>query len=225
VALKNKAQVWTLQGVEKIRAKLPFPLLGLDSDNGSEFINESLYNFCQEHKITFTRSRPYRKNDSCFVEQKNYSVVRRAVGYQRFDTDEQLRILNELYEKLDLYTNFFQPSLKLKSKERHGARVTKKYHAARTPYQRLLDSSFIKEETKQQLRARYRTLNPAQLKRQIEALQRKLLASATSTTLNRKRQSIKRNGAKPAVEMTRVRKATKSVASLKRLEKSGKKAA
>jgi hypothetical protein len=224
-ALKNKAQVWTLQGVQKIRAKLPFSLLGLDSDNGSEFINETLQSFCAEHHITFTRSRPYRKNDSCFVEQKNYSVVRRAVGYQRFETELQLRLLNQLYEVLDLYTNFFQPSMKLKSKERQGARVTKKYHEARTPYQRLLDSSFIKEETKQQLRARYRTLNPAQLKRQIEALQRKLLATAVSTTLTRKRQGVKANAAKPAVEMTRLRKATKRVASLKRLEKSGKKAA
>ena len=224
-ALKNKAQVWTLAGVQKIRAKLPFPLLGLDSDNGSEFINESLYKFCQEHKITFTRSRPYRKNDGCFVEQKNYSVVRRAVGYQRFDTDEQLRSLNELYEVLDLYNNFFQPSMKLKSKERHGARVKKKYHEARTPYQRLLDSSFIKEETKQQLRERYHLLNPAQLKRQIEKLQQKLLATAVSTASTRKRQSAKRGAAKPAVEMTRMRKATKSVASLKRLEKSGEKAA
>lgn len=224
-ALKNKAQVWILEGVEKIRAKLPFSLLGLDSDNGSEFINETLYSFCQEHKITFTRSRPYRKNDSCFVEQKNYSVVRRAVGYQRFDSDEQLRLLNELYEVLDLYTNFFQPSMKLKSKARHGARVTKKYHEARTPYQRLLDSSFIAEASKQQLRARYRLLNPAQLKRQIERLQQKLLATAVSTTSTRKRASEKRRAPKPAVEMTRSRKATNRVASLKRLEKSGKKAA
>jgi hypothetical protein len=224
-ALQNKAQVWTLAGVQKIKAKLPFPLLGIDSDNGSEFINQTLYDFCQEHKITFTRSRPYRKNDSCFVEQKNYSVVRRAVGYQRCETDEQLQLLNQLYEPLDLYTNFFQPSMKLKSKERHGARVKKKYDKARTPYQRLLDSSFIKEETKQQLRARYHALNPAQLKRQIEGLQRKLLATAVSTALTRKRQRAKRSAAKPAVEMTRMRKATKSVASLKRLEKSGKRAA
>lgn len=224
-ALQNKAQVWTLAGVQKIKAKLPFPLLGIDSDNGSEFINQTLYDFCQEHKITFTRSRPYRKNDSCFVEQKNYSVVRRAVGYQRCETDEQLQLLNQLYEPLDLYTNFFQPSMKLKSKERHGARVKKKYDKARTPYQRLLDSSFIKAETKQQLRARYHALNPAQLKRQIEGLQRKLLATAVSTALTRKRQGAKRSAAKPAVEMTRMRKATKSVASLKRLEKSGKRAA
>lgn len=222
-ALKNKAQVWTLQGVQKIRAKLPFPLLGLDSDNGSEFINETLQSFCVGHHITFTRSRPYRKNDSCFVEQKNYSVVRRAVGYQRFDTELQLRLLNELFEVLDLYTNFFQPSMKLKSKERHGARVTKKYDQARTPYQRLLDSSFITAKTKQQLRARYHLLNPAQLKRQIEGLQRKLLATAVSTA--RTRQHAKRSGRKTAVEMTRLRKATKHVASLNRLEKSGKKAA
>ena len=224
-ALKNKAQVWTLEGVQKIKAKLPFPLLGLDSDNGSEFINETLYSFCQAQKITFTRSRPYRKNDSCFVEQKNYTVVRRAVGYQRCDTDTQLQLLNQLYEPLDLYTNFFQPSMKLQSKERHGARVKKKYDTARTPYQRLLNSSFIKEETKRQLRARYHSLNPAQLKRQIEGLQRKLLATAVSTALTRKRQSAKRGVTQPAVEMTRMRKATKSVASLKRLEKSDKRAA
>src|SRR6266545_1340647 len=173
----------------------------------------------------FTRSRPYRKNDSCFVEQKNYSVVRRAVGYQRFDTAEQLRLLNELYEVLDLYNNFFQPSMKLISKERHGARVKKQYDEARTPYQRLLDSSFIKEETKEQLRERYRLLNPAQLKRQLEKLQQKLLATAGRTSSTRKRQRAKRRAPKPAVEMTRMRKATKSVASRKRLEKSGKKAA
>lgn len=224
-AVKNKAQVWILEGVQKIRAKLPFSLLGLDSDNGSEFINETLYSFCQEHQITFTRSRPYRKNDSCFVEQKNYSVVRRAVGYQRFDTDEQLRLLNELYELLDLYTNFFQPSMKLKSKERQGARVTKKYDAARTPYQRLLDSSFVSEENKHQLRTRYRLLNPAQLKRRIERLQQKLLATAITTTRPRQPERASDRASKPAVEMTRSRKATKSIASRKRLEKSGKKAA
>lgn len=224
-ALKNKAQVWTLEGIGKIRAKLPFPLLGLDSDNGSEFINQTLYEYCQEHKITFTRARPYRKNDSCFVEQKNYSVVRRAVGYQRCDTEVQLRLLNQLYGPLDLYNNFFQPSMKLQSKERQGARVKKHYDKARTPYQRLLDASFITKEAKQQLRARYRLLNPAQLKRQIEQLQRKLLTTAVSTTVSRKRQSAHRRATKPAVEMTRLRKATKSVASRRRLEKSGKKAA
>ncbi len=212
--------------MQKIRAKLPFPLLGIDSDNGSEFINESFFRYCQDEKITFTRSRPYRKNDSCFVEQKNYSVVRRAVGYQRCDTDEQLRLLAELYQPLELYTNFFQPSMKLKSKERHGARVTKKYDRARTPYQRLLESSFIDEVTREQLRQRYELLNPAQLKRQIERCQRKLLATAARPRRSQRRLATKRRAARrPAVEMPRLRKATKSVASLSRLEKSAQKAA
>jgi len=225
-ALKNKAQVWTFEGLQKIRAKLPFPLLGIDSDNGSEFINESFFRYCQDEKITFTRSRPYRKNDSCFVEQKNYSVVRRAVGYQRCDTDEQLRLLAELYQSLELYTNFFQPSMKLKSKERHGARVTKKYDKARTPYQRVLESSFMDEVTKEQLRQRYELLNPAQLKRQIERCQRKLLATAARPRRSQRRLATKRRAARrPAVEMPRLRKATKSVASLSRLEKSAQKAA
>ena len=220
VALKNKAQVWTFAGIKKIRAKLPFPLLGLDSDNGSEFINEILWRYCQEQQITFTRSRPYRKNDGCFVEQKNFSVVRRAVGYQRYDTDEQLRLLDELYEVLDLYTNFFQPSMKLQAKERHGARVKKTYDTARTPYRRVLESSFIDEQTKNDLRARYELLNPAQLKRQIERLQRKLSASEPALARTSKPLTAKGARGQRAVEMPPLRKATKNIASLSGLEKS-----
>jgi hypothetical protein len=152
-------------------------------------------------------------------------VVRRAVGYQRFDTEQQLALLNQLYELLDLYTNFFQPSMKLQSKEGQGARVKKTYDKARTPYQRLLDSSFISEETKALLRARYQLFNPAQLKRQMEKLQQKLVASSVSTDLRRQRGNVSAGSASRAVEMTRMRKATKRVASRKRLEKSGKKAA
>ena len=220
VALKNKAQVWTFAGIKKIRAKLPFLLLGLDSDNGSEFINEILWRYCQEQQLTFTRSRPYRKNDSCFVEQKNFSVVRRAVGYQRYDTDEQLRLLDELYEVLDLYTNFFQPSMKLQAKERHGARVKKTYDTARTPYRRVLESSFIAEQTKNELRARYELLNPAQLKRQIERLQRKLSASEPALARTSKPLTAKGARGQRAVEMPPLRKATKNIASLSGLEKS-----
>jgi len=116
VPLQNKAQVWTFEGLKKIRANLPFPLLGLDSDNGSEFINEILFRYCKQEQITFTRSRPYRKNDNCFVEQKNFSVVRRTVGYQRFDSNLQLLLLQQLYEQLDHYTNFFQPSMNCRAK-------------------------------------------------------------------------------------------------------------
>ena len=225
VAIKNKAQVWIVAGVQKIKAKVPFALLGLDSDNGSEFINEALFRFCQEQQITFTRARPYRKNDSCFVEQKNYSVVRRAVGYQRFDSEQQLGLLNQLYELLDVYNNFFQPSMKLQSKERQGARVKKTYDQARTPYQRLLASSFVSAAAKTRLQQRYYLLNPAQLKRKIEKLQQKLVATAGRLDRQRERRRINGGGAKPAMEMTRLRKTTKSVVSRKRLEKSGTRAA
>ncbi|BAL80273.1 hypothetical protein [Caldisericum exile] len=95
-------------------------------------------NYCEKEHITFTRARPYRKNDNCFVEQKNYSVVRRAVGYIRYDTDEELKIMNELYNTLRLYTNFFLPSMKLKEKTRIGSKVLKKYDKPKTPYQRIL---------------------------------------------------------------------------------------
>jgi hypothetical protein len=186
VSLQNKAQVWTFKGLKKIRENLPFPLLGLDSDNGSEFINDFLFRYCEEQQITFTRSRPYRKNDNCFVEQKNFTVVRRAVGYQRFDSPEQLQLLEQLYEQLNLYTNFFQPSMKLQCKERHGARVKKTYDAARTPYRRILESSFIDQAIKSKLRRRYEVLNPAALKRKLERLQRQLATTARNRSQSSK---------------------------------------
>ena len=122
-AVKNKAQIWVFEALKDIRDHLPFELLGIDSDNGGEFINAPLLKFCEEEKITFTRTRPYRKNDNCFVEQKNYSVVRRAVGYLRYDTEKELKTLNELYKVLRLYTNFFQPVMKLTKKTRIGSKV------------------------------------------------------------------------------------------------------
>lgn len=142
-AVPNKAQVWVFEAIEKVRERLPFPLLGLDSDNGAEFINNQLYRFCQKEQITFTRSRPYRKNDNCFVEQKNYSLVRRFVGYARYDSEQEVKLLNQLYEQLRLYVNFFLPSHKLKEKIRHGSRVHKRYHPAQTPYQRILQSNHV----------------------------------------------------------------------------------
>jgi hypothetical protein len=178
--VKNKAQVWVFEALKKLRKNLPFPLLGLDSDNGSEFINKQLEQYCRDQKLTFTRSRPYRKNDNCFVEQKNYSIVRRAVGYGRFDTNQQLQLLNELYSQLRLYTNFFLPTMKLQSKERVGSRVKKKYDPAQTPYQRVLASRQVSKADKQQLREKYATLNPAALKRKLDRLQQQLLQNASS---------------------------------------------
>ena len=175
IAVKNKAQVWVFAGIEKIKKRLPFSILGIDSDNGSEFINAHLLRYCKEEHITFTRSRPYRKNDSCFVEQKNWSVIRRAVGYGRYDTEKELSILNELYSYLRLYSNLFQPVRKLIKKERIGSKVTKRYDEAKTPYRRVLTSPDIKEEIKVKLKNQYAMLNPAELKRKITKLQNRLL--------------------------------------------------
>ena len=175
IAVKNKAQVWVFGGIEDIKERLPFSILGLNSDNGSEFINAHLLRYCREEHITFTRSRPYRKNDSCFVEQKNWSVIRRAVGYGRYDTEKELSILNELYSYLRLYSNLFQPVRKLIKKERIGSKVTKRYGEAKTPYRRVLTSPDIKEEIKVKLKNQYSMLNPAELKRKITKLQNRLL--------------------------------------------------
>lgn len=188
LAVKNKAQVWVFAALQKLRENLPFPLLGLDSDNGSEFINTQLERYCRDQHLTFTRSRPHRKNDNCFVEQKNYSVVRRAVGYARYDTDTQLALLNELYSYLRLYTNFFLPTMKLQSKERVGSRVKKRYDKAQTPYQRVLSAPQVSKQKKQLLRAKYQTINPAALKRQIDRLQQRLLKSVSSIKSLRLRQ-------------------------------------
>ncbi len=188
-AVRNKAQVWVFEALKDIRGRLPFPLLGIDSDSGGEFINNQLFRYCQQEKITFTRSRSYRKNDNCYVEQKNYSVVRRAVGYLRYDTEEELLILKELYRHLRLYTNFFQPTMKLIEKTRIGSKVTKKYDKAQTPYRRVLACPDVSAENKLALKRLYTTLNPAQLKRQITRLQQKLYK------LNAQKRSPKRKTA------------------------------
>jgi hypothetical protein len=205
MAVKNKAQVWVFEALKNLRKNLPFPLLGLDSDNGSEFINQQLKRYCEAQKLTFTRSRPYRKNDNCFVEQKNYSVVRRAVGYQRYDMDQQLQLLNELYATLRLYTNFFQPTMKLQSKQRLGSKVSKKYDLAQTPYQRVLAAPQLAKQKKLQLRAKYETLNPAALKRKITRLQERLL----KTTAAAKRLPARARRSSPAAAATTRRPSAK----------------
>lgn len=174
-AVQNKAQVWVFKALTDIRKALPFQLLGIDSDNGGEFINNELYRYCIKERITFTRARPTRKNDSCFVEEKNYSVVRRNVGYRRYDTPEELAVLNELYDYLRLYTNFFLPTMKLVSKERIGSRVKKIYDLPATPYKRVLASRDVKQGDKNRVRKIYSALNPAQLKRSITSLQERLV--------------------------------------------------
>jgi hypothetical protein len=189
-AVANKAQVWVFEALKDIRARLPFALLGLDSDNGSEFINDQLLRYCRQEKLTFTRGRPYKKNDGCYVEQKNYSVVRRAVGYARYEGATQLKRLNELYGHLRLYTNYFQPVMKLKSKQRDGAKVKRIYDAPQTPYRRLLAASSTGKPTRQRLEAQYASLNPAQLKRDITRLQRLLYRSVRAHAKNPQQPSV-----------------------------------
>jgi len=167
IGVWGKGQDRVGAAVHRIRKRLPFSLLGLDSDNGSEFINQHLYTYCHREGITFTRSRSYKKNDSCHVEQKNWSVVRRLVGYDRYNSHAALETLNRLYDLLRLYINFFQPVMKLVSKTRHGAKVHKVYDKARTPYQRLLESGILAEAKQQELAATYHGLNPVLLLRQI----------------------------------------------------------
>ena len=189
-AVKNKARVWVFEALKEIRKRLPFKLLGIDSDNGSEFINAHLYGYCEEEQITFTRARAYRKNDNCYVEQKNYSVVRRAVGYHRYDTPQQLRLLNQLYSHLRLYTNYFQPVMKLEEKIRVGSKVKKRYDQPKTPYQRVLESPQVEKENrenKEKLNQEYAKLNPAELRRRIITLQIKLRKLAAKENLKKRK--------------------------------------
>ena len=143
---------------------------GWISDNGSEFINDILYKYCCREKLEFTRSRPNRKNDNAYIEQKNWTHVRKVFGYLRYDTYEELMIMNDLYHnELRLYKNFFQPVMKLVSKERVGGKIKRKYEASKTPYRRLMESDQIPDEVKEELKGIYLGLNPAQLKRDIDA--------------------------------------------------------
>ncbi|MCX6706092.1 MAG: transposase [Candidatus Woesebacteria bacterium] len=173
-AIFGKAQTRVHQAVNNARERLPFTLLGLDSDNGTEFINWLLKRYCDEKQITFTRIRPYRKNDNCFVEQKNYTVLRRFLGYGRYDTQEQLEIIREILKLVEPYVNFFQPSMKLTQKERVGAKTKKKHDAAKTPYRRLLNSGILTGEKEKELSEIYENLNPLEMKRKINKLTEKL---------------------------------------------------
>jgi hypothetical protein len=172
IAVWGRGQERVGAAVHQLRQLLPMPMLGLGSDNGSEFINRGLYEYCVRHHITFTRSRSYKKNDNCHIEQKNWSVIRRQVGYQRYSSKAAYEALGDLYAVLRLYLNFFQPVLKLMVKSRQGARIHKVYDEAQTPYSRLLKSGVLAEDKKQELADIYNSLNPVALVGQIaQALQ------------------------------------------------------
>lgn len=190
-AVKNKAQVWVFEALMKIKEQLPFKLLGIDSDNGSEFINAHLIRYCKKNEITFTRGRSYKKNDNCYIEQKNYTVVRKAVGYFRYNTKDELQMLNELYSHLRLYINFFIPVAKKIDKIRVGSKIKKMYDTPMTPYKRVMDSKYIVPETKVKLEKQYSTLNVAQLKRNIAELQDKLFVSVKKRKLFHQKSFLK----------------------------------
>ncbi len=153
--------------VHHIGQNLPFPLLGLDSDNGSEFINHHLFAYCQRKSITFTRARPYRKNDNAHIEQKNWSVVRRLIGYDRYHSQAALLQLNRLYPLVERYVNFFQPVMQLQEKQRQGARIRKVYDAPRTPYRRLLELGVLSQHQQTRLGQQYQRTNPVKLLKDI----------------------------------------------------------
>jgi hypothetical protein len=183
VALVVRDGALVAAALERLRTSMPFPLRGLDTDNGGEFINETVAAYCQRHEIPCTRSRPYHKNDQAWVEQKNGSVVRRLVGYRRLEGLAAAEALSRLYAASRLFVNFFQPSFKLASKIRLGAKVRKTYHAPETPYAKLLASAAISEEMKDRLRAVAMQLDPLRLLEEIRSVQHHLAAlSAGETT-------------------------------------------
>jgi hypothetical protein len=169
-AFMGRSERFCVKAIEEAKSLFPFTLLGIDSDNGSEFINAHLKRYCENNSITFTRGRPNKKNDSCYVEQKNWDVVRKMIGYCRFETKEHLAIIKRIHNLLALYQNYFQPSRKLIEKKRIGAKVTKKYDTAQTPAQRLLTRKDTQKQTKIILNDTFRQLNPAALLRDINSL-------------------------------------------------------
>jgi len=173
-ALSHRSQEAVSEAIHLMRPRLPFPLLGIDSDNGSEFINDLLYRYSLDQQITFTRSRPYRKNDQAHVEQKNWSVVRHVVGYDRWETQQECTLLEGIYGDLRPYINFFQPSFKLIGKEPIDNKTIKRYDPAKTPYQRVLERQDVSLPAKARLMNLYLQLNPAELRRSIDLKTAKL---------------------------------------------------
>lgn len=168
-AFMGRGQERTQQAISNARARYPFPWKEVHPDNGTEFMNWHLYRYCEKEQLAFTRSRPYKKNDNCLVEQKNWTHVRKIVGYLRYDTEDEADVLNDLYlNEFRLFKNFFQPVIKLVSKERVGGKIHRKYDTAKTPYARVMESDEVAQEVKETLRHTYESLNPAFLKREID---------------------------------------------------------
>ena len=179
-SVKNKAAIWVFEAMQQVAGQFPFPIIGIDSDNGSEFINAHLFNYCNENHITFTRSRPGNKNDGAHVEQKNWTHVRELVGYLRFDTDAELEVLNRIWELDQIFTNHLLPQQKLVSKERQGAKVKKRYDRATTPADRAIAHPLLADRDRARLKRAKRSVHPGELSRSINDLTTRLERLALS---------------------------------------------
>jgi hypothetical protein len=183
VALKNRSQETVQQALEQTQAQLPFPLLGIDSDNDSAFLNWSVKEYCDTNQITFTRCRPYKKNDQAHVEQKNWAVVRQLIGYDRYEGAEACAVLQTIYDDYRVYVNFFQPVRKLVEKRSVNGKTRRRYDTAQTPYRRVLASAGVCEARKRELNRQYATLPPLCLRRRIDENLRRLWKLRRSPSL------------------------------------------
>jgi len=179
-SVKNKAEIWVFEALEYVIGQFPFPILGIDSDNGSEFINHHLFDYCTEHNITFTRSRSGNKNDGAHVEQKNWTHVRELVGYLRFDTEKELSVLNEIWALDMVYTNYLLAQQKIVFKQRNGSKVTKRYDRATTPYERTIARASVHRADRKAMLKAMDAVRPGDLYRQIQGLTTQLERMALS---------------------------------------------
>lgn len=179
-SVKNKAAKWVFEALEYVTSVFPFPIIGIDSDNGSEFINDHLLKYCTERKITFTRSRPGNSNDGAHVEQKNWARVRELVGYLRYDTAAELELLNEIWEQDRVFANYLLPQQKLIFKQRRGAKVTKKHDSGKTPHQRAIQHPTVRKMPIIRMNAAFKQIKPATLSRSILGHTTQLTALAVS---------------------------------------------
>lgn len=179
IAVLGRGETGIVSAIDKVKKEVPFTILGFDSDTGSEFVNWHFVRYCEKNKYFFTRSRPAMKNDNAYVEEKNDTHIRRWLGYRRYDTQEQLKLINNLYrQELRLFNNFFRPVMKIKEKIKvNNSICKKKYDEAKTPYQRLLDSGKISKEKQKELNKIYLSLNPVQLKKRIDKKIKQILNS------------------------------------------------
>lgn len=175
-AIPSRSQQATKEGMQAIRKRLPFRIREIHPDNDTGLINELVWRYCKSARIKMSRSRPYKKNDNAWVEQRNWTHVRKVVGYERFDTTGELGLLREVYACLRLYKNFFQPTMKLVSKERVGGKIHRRYDKPRTPYQRLLESGQLSAPAQAALERTYENLRVGTLRRRIEDLRDQLFS-------------------------------------------------